>query len=114
MVPFGHFAGEENGALSERLIQASRRASPHHLHSFPDDAIVVVMHCVYILRCADGSLYVGSTDDLETRMGRHSEGRGATFTAKRLPVSLVYSESLPSRLAARRREAQFKGWTTAK
>jgi putative endonuclease len=72
------------------------------------------MHCVYILRCADGSLYIGSTDDLDTRLRRHNEGRGSTFTAKRLPVTLVHSESLASRPAARRREAQIKGWTTAK
>lgn len=72
------------------------------------------MHCVYILRCADSSLYVGSIDDLERRMRRHHEGRGATFTAQRLPVRLAYSESHPTRLTARRREAQIKHWTTAK
>jgi predicted GIY-YIG superfamily endonuclease len=84
------------------------------LHSSPDDAIVVVMHCVYILRCADGSLYVGSTDDVELRLRRHTEGRGAAFIAQRRPVTLAYSESHPTLLAARRREAQVKRWTPAK
>ncbi len=69
---------------------------------------------VYILRCDDGSLYVGSTDDLELRLHRHNEGRGAQFTAQRRPITLAYSESHPTRLDARRREAQVKRWTTAK
>jgi predicted GIY-YIG superfamily endonuclease len=68
---------------------------------------------VYLLRCSDGSLYVGSTDDLALRLHRHNDGRAATFTAWRRPVTLAYSEQHPSRAAARRREAQLKGWTTA-
>ena len=72
------------------------------------------MHRVYVLRCADGSLYVGSTDNLELRLRRHNEGRGATFTAQRRPVVLAYSESHSTRIDARRREAQIKGWTPAK
>lgn len=66
------------------------------------------------MSCADGSRQIGSTDDLDTRLRRHNKGRGSTFTAKRLPVTPVHSETLPSRPAARRREAQIKGWTTAK
>jgi predicted GIY-YIG superfamily endonuclease len=56
------------------------------------------MHCAYILRCADGSLYIGSTDDLEGRLRRHDEGRGATSTARRLPVPLVFSEERMARV----------------
>jgi predicted GIY-YIG superfamily endonuclease len=67
-----------------------------------------VPYSVYILRCADGTLYVGSTSDLTERERRHNEGRGATYTASRTPVQLVYSEEHPSRLAAQRREAQLK------
>lgn len=117
MVPWGHRAGEANGALSEGAWRPSRKAPclpPIRLHSSPDDAIVVVMHFVYILRCSDRSLYVGSTDDLELRLRRHDEGRGATFTARRRPVALAYSESHRTRLDARRREAQIKHWTAAK
>jgi predicted GIY-YIG superfamily endonuclease len=73
-----------------------------------------VPYSVYILRCADGTLYVGSTSDLTERERRHNEGRGATYTASRTPVQLVYSEEHPSRLAAQRREAQLKRWSRAK
>jgi len=47
---------------------------------------------VYILLCADGSFYTGSTNDLERRMVEHQNGEGANHTRKRLPVELVYSE----------------------
>ena len=81
-----------------------------------DDGIVVnaVMHFVYILRCADSSLYIGETDDIAHRVARHQEGRACPFTAKRLPVELVYQEQLVDYLAARRRERQIKGWTRRK
>jgi len=72
------------------------------------------MHFVYILRCADGSLYIGETDDIQTRLARHREGRACIFTARRLPVDLVYTEVLADHLAPRRRERQLKGWTRAK
>jgi predicted GIY-YIG superfamily endonuclease len=84
------------------------------LRSSSDDGIVVVVSWLYLLRCADGSLYVGSTDDLELRLRRHNEGRGSAFTAQRRPVTLAYSESYATRSDARRREAQLKRWTTAK
>ena len=81
-----------------------------------DDAIVVatVMHFVYILRCADGSLYIGEADDIEHRIARHQAGRASEHTARRLPVELVYKEEFPNYLTARRRERQLKGWTRAK
>jgi predicted GIY-YIG superfamily endonuclease len=72
------------------------------------------MAAVYILRCADGSLYVGHTSDLQTRERTHNEGRGGSYTATRRPVTLVYSESLPSLEAARAREAQLKRWSALK
>ena len=73
-----------------------------------------VMHFVYILRCSDGSLYIGETDDLESRVARHREGRACRFTARRLPVDLVYTEDVADHLAGRRREQQLKRWTRAK
>ena len=97
-----HPTTEENGALSERMNAGESKGTK-----------TPVFH-VYVLRCADGSLYVGSTDDLTLRLRLHDEGRGAAFTAQRRPVTLSYSEQHPSRAAARRREAQLKGWTTAK
>src|SRR5215218_776354 len=69
---------------------------------------------VYVLRCSDGSLYVGRTQDIASRVEVHNAGRGASWTASRRPVTLVYQEYFPSELLAVRREAQLKGWTHAK
>ena len=69
---------------------------------------------VYILRCADGSLYVGHTSDLPNRVDVHNDGRGALWTACRRPVTLVYQESHSTEPAAIARERQIKGWTHAK
>jgi predicted GIY-YIG superfamily endonuclease len=72
------------------------------------------MYHVYILRCADRSLYIGYTTNLLARVRAHNEGRGAAYTFKRRPVALIYTERLPSRLAALRRERQLKRWTRKK
>jgi len=69
---------------------------------------------VYILRCADGTLYVGVTSNLSERLQRHNEGRGCLHTSSRLPVTLLHSEEHPSENAASRRERQIKGWTREK
>jgi putative endonuclease len=53
------------------------------------------MHFVYILRCADASLYIGETDDIEHRIARHQEGRACQYTATRLPIQLIYKEEHP-------------------
>lgn len=63
---------------------------------------------VYIVRCADGTLYTGSTTDLESRTAAHNRGRGAKYTAARRPVEVVYTESSPSRSAALKREHAIK------
>ena len=63
---------------------------------------------VYILRCKDGSLYTGWTNDLEHRLAMHSNGRGAKYTRGRGPLELVYSEELPDKEAALRRECAIK------
>ena len=72
------------------------------------------MAFVYILRCCDDSLYVGVTNDLDLRVQEHNDGLGGSYTFKRRPVEMVYSESCDSTLSARRRERQLKGWTRAK
>ena len=69
---------------------------------------------VYILRCSDGSDYVGFAEDLEQRLRVHSDGRASPCTAKRLPVELLYSEKHESIESARRREPQLKRWTIKK
>lgn len=63
---------------------------------------------VYILRCSDGSLYTGCTNRLEVRLAAHNAGKGAKYTAGRLPVVLAYCETVPSRSAALKRELQLK------
>ncbi|WP_308467670.1 GIY-YIG nuclease family protein [Rathayibacter soli] len=69
---------------------------------------------VYILRCADGSYYVGSTIDLERRLAEHSSGMGAVYTRKRLPVELVFAEEFNRIDEAFEREKQVQGWCRAK
>jgi putative endonuclease len=71
-------------------------------------------HYVYILECADKTLYVGYTTNLEARQQEHCDGRGGGYTAARLPVHLVYSESCDNAAAALKRERQVKRWTRAK
>ncbi|MBM7111921.1 GIY-YIG nuclease family protein [Archangium primigenium] len=61
-----------------------------------------------MLRCRDGSLYTGATNDLERRVATHNRGRGAAYTRARLPVTLVWSEQAADRGAALRREAALK------
>jgi putative endonuclease len=63
---------------------------------------------VYILRCVDGSLYTGATNDVEARLERHGRGKGAAYTRSRLPVELVFCEPAEDRGAALRREAAIK------
>ena len=68
---------------------------------------------VYLLRCGDGTLYTGATDDVARRLAAHQRGKGAKYTRSRLPVELVYQETCPDRSAALRREAAIKRMTRA-
>lgn len=63
---------------------------------------------VYILRCADGTLYTGIAPDVEKRLQKHNKGKGAKYTRGRTPVELVYQEEWPDRAQASRREYQIK------
>ena len=63
---------------------------------------------VYILRCADGTLYTGIAPDVEKRLQKHNEGKGAKYTRGRGPVELVYREELVNRAEASKREYQIK------
>jgi putative endonuclease len=63
---------------------------------------------VYLLRCGDGSLYAGATNDLARRLALHAAGKGARYTRSHLPVALAYSEPARGRGAALRREAALK------
>lgn len=73
------------------------------------------MKCyMYILRCADGSYYTGSTKNLERRLQQHQNGDGAHFTRKHLPVELVYYEEFDRIDKAFYREKQVQGWSRKK
>ena len=63
---------------------------------------------VYLLRCADGSLYTGWTTDVERRVAAHAAGRASRYTRSRLPVELAAALAMPDRSAARREEARIK------
>ena len=72
------------------------------------------MWFVYILRCADDSLYIGETHDITGRLAKHNEGSAAAHTAQRRPVRLVYTEEHAGRVDCLKRERQLKRWTRAK
>ena len=63
---------------------------------------------VYMLRCRDGSLYTGWTNDLDKRVKTHQSGQGGRYTRSRLPVKLVYFETYPTKQEAMRREYEIK------
>ena len=63
---------------------------------------------VYLVRCADESLYTGISTDVDARVAAHNAGRGARYTRARLPVELVHVERKRSRSTALRREAEIK------
>ncbi|ASC71203.1 hypothetical protein XM38_021550 [Halomicronema hongdechloris C2206] len=72
------------------------------------------MPYTYILECADGSYYTGSTWNMARRLWEHQEGLGANYTAKRLPVRLVYCEECDRIDTAFQREKQIQGWSRKK
>ena len=66
------------------------------------------MNYVYLLKCADGTLYCGWTTDLEKRLGAHNAGTGAKYTRSRRPVEIVYHEAFEEKTDALRREWSIK------
>ena len=68
----------------------------------------------YMLRCSDGSYYTGHTDSLEHRIAQHRAGLGSDWTKRRLPVELVWQQSLATRDEAKAAEFQIKPWSRAK
>ena len=69
---------------------------------------------LYILKCSDGSLYTGITQDIHRRIKIHNDGKGAKYTRCRLPVSLLYSEIKLTKSEALKRELQIKAWPREK
>ncbi|WP_254766298.1 GIY-YIG nuclease family protein [Salinilacihabitans rarus] len=70
-------------------------------------------HVVYVLECADGTLYTGYTTDLERRVAEHEAGDGAKYTRGRAPVEVVHSERYASKSAALSREHEIKSLSRA-
>ncbi len=66
------------------------------------------MHCMYVVRCADGTLYTGYSPDVEARVAAHNAGKGAKYTKARLPVELVASAAFPTKHEALSAEWHFK------
>ncbi len=94
----------------QRKLGLSRRALPFSARRRDRRPVSFV----YIRRCADGSLYVGHTEDLASREQTHNSGRGASHTAAKRPVQMVYAEEHGSIRAAIKRERQLKRWTVKK
>lgn len=69
---------------------------------------------LYIIRCADETLYTGISVDVERRIKRHNSGHGAKSIKGKLPVQLVYHEPHVSHLSAARREREIKSWKRSK
>ena len=68
---------------------------------------------VYILECADRTLYTGITNDIDHRIGEHERGAGAKYTRGRAPFRLLYKEAHPTRSDALKREAEIKSFDRA-
>lgn len=111
--------------LTARRVSVEWRPERAHVHKRVEGRLqgaalqlVVTLdtsrYFVYILTCSDGTLYVGSASDVVERELVHNEGRGARYTACRLPVHVVYTEGFESLSAAKTREAQLKRWSHAK
>jgi len=73
-----------------------------------------LMPHVYILECADGTFYTGSTLDIDRRLWEHDQGVGARYTRSRLPVRIVFAQEFDRMDEAFAREKQIQGWSRAK
>jgi len=99
-----------------KLPERSRRELTQDLRlvTLTQDKEPKMTSFMYILKCADGSYYTGSTKNLERRLAQHRNGEGANFTGKHLPVELVYVEEYSRIDEAFYREKQVQGWSRAK
>ena len=70
--------------------------------------MISVVWTVYILQCADETLYTGITNDLETRLSKHAAGKGAKYTRGRAPFRVIFTEAHATKSAALKRELEIK------
>ncbi|MEI7578536.1 MAG: GIY-YIG nuclease family protein [bacterium] len=69
------------------------------------------MYYLYLLLCADNSLYTGITDDIKNRLAVHQSGKGSKYVRSRLPVKLIYQEEQSDKSTALKRELEVKSWS---
>ena len=69
---------------------------------------------LYLARCSDKSIYTGIAKNVNTRIERHNQGKGALYTASRRPISLIYQEEHSDRVSAMKREIEIKRWPRKK
>lgn len=72
------------------------------------------MWFVYILLCADNSLYTGATNDLDKRFLKHKSGKGGNYTRSHMPLKIVNKENFATKSEALKREIEIKSWNRAK
>ena len=69
---------------------------------------------VYMVKCSDGTIYTGISNDVEDRLKEHNSGQGGEYTSTRRPVKLIFQEEHPDKFSARKREEQIKNWGRVK
>jgi putative endonuclease len=72
------------------------------------------MYYLYLLLCADKSIYTGITTDVDRRFAEHKSGKAAHYTRAHKPVKILYTEEHPDRSSALKREAEIKKWPRIK
>ena len=72
------------------------------------------MWIVYIIKCIDGSLYTGTTNNLENRFKKHKNGKGARYTRSHAPEKIVFFEKCDNKIVALKREREIKSWPRSK
>ncbi|MDO8469405.1 MAG: GIY-YIG nuclease family protein [bacterium] len=72
------------------------------------------MYYVYLIQCEDGTIYTGTTNNLERRFGEHKDRKGGHYTQSHNVEKVLYTEQFPTRSEAMRREVQIKGWRREK
>lgn len=87
---------------------SEKKTDRNQKKSAAEDTLRQTSNYTYILRCADGSLYTGWTNDLEKRIAAHNAGFGGKYTRSHRPVTLVYYECFPTKAEAMRREYAIK------
>jgi putative endonuclease len=68
------------------------------------------MWFVYIIKCVDGSLYTGSTNNLEKRLEKHKSGKGAKYTRSHVPERIVFFKKYANKIVALKKEREIKSW----